>query len=57
MWNDIGTQANDVDKEIDRYYEELYRQLQQQRDELKNKLHETSRQKKIEVTVQLEEIK
>ena len=54
--NEIGTQANGIDKEIDRYYEELHRQLQQQRDELKNKLHETSRQKKREVTVQLEEI-
>ena len=52
----IGVQADDIDKEIDRYYEELHRRLQQQRDELKKELHETSRQKKKEVTVQLEEM-
>ena len=55
--NEIGTQANGIDKEINSYYEELQRKLHQQRDELKNKLHETSRQKKIQVAVQLEEIK
>ena len=52
----IGTQADDIDKEIDRYYEELHRRLQQQRDELKKELHEACRQKKKEVTLQLEEM-
>ena len=52
----IGVQADDVDKEIDRYYEELHRRLQQQRDELKKELHEACRQKKKEVTLQLEEM-
>ena len=52
----IGTQADDIDKEIDRYYEELQRQLQQQRDKLKKELHEASRQKKKEVTLQLEQM-
>ena len=52
----IATQANDIDKEIDRYYEELHRRLQQQRDELKKELHDASRQKKQEVTLQLEQM-
>ena len=34
----IGAQADDIDKEIDRYYDELHRRLQQQRDELKKEL-------------------
>ena len=50
----IGAQADDIDKEIDRYYEELHRRLQQQRDDLKKELHEACRQKKKEVTLQLE---
>ena len=52
----IGAQADHIDKEIDRYYEELHRRLQQQRDELKKELHEASRQKKKEVTLQLEQM-
>ena len=52
----IGAQAVEIDKEIDRYYEELYQRLQQQRDELKKELHEASRQKKKEVTLQLEQM-
>ena len=52
----IGAQTDDIDKEIDRYYEELHRQLQQQRDELKKELHEACRQKKKEVTLQLEQM-
>ena len=52
----IGAQADDIDKEIDRYYEELQRKLQQQRDELKKELHEACRQKKKEVTLQLEQM-
>ena len=52
----IGAQADDVDKEIDRYYEELHRQLQQQRDQLKKELHEACRHKKKEFTLQLEEV-
>ena len=52
----IGAQTDDIDKEIDRYYEELHRRLQQQRDELKKELHEACRQKKKEVTLQLEQM-
>ena len=54
--NNIGAQADDIDKEIDRYYEELHRQLHQQREELKKELHEVSRQKKREIPLQLEQI-
>ena len=54
--NNIVAQADDIDKEIDRYYEELHRRLQQQRDELKKELHEACRQKKKEVTLQLEQM-
>ena len=52
----IGAQTDDIDKEIDRYYEELHRRLQQQRDDLKEELHETCQQKKKEVTLQLEKM-
>ena len=48
----VRTQADD----IDRYYEELHLRLQQQRDELKKELHEACRQKKKEVTLQLEQM-
>ena len=54
--NKIGAQADDIDKEIDRYYEELHRRLQQQRDELKKELHEACRQKKKEFTLQMEQM-
>ena len=54
--NKIGVQADDIDKEIDRYYEELHRRLQQQRDELKKELHETCGQNKKEVALQLEQM-
>ena len=54
--DNIGAQADHIDKEIDRYYEELHQRLQQQRDELKKELHEASRQKKKEVTLQLEQM-
>ena len=56
MRDKIGAQADDIDKEIDRYYEELHQRLLQQRDELKKELHEASRQKKKEVTLQLEQM-
>ena len=56
MRDKIGAQADNIDKEIDRYYEELHQRLQQQRDELKKELHEACRQKKKEVTLQLEEM-
>ena len=56
MRGKIGAQADDIDKEIDRYFEELHRRLQQQRDELKKELHEACRQKKKEVTLQLEQM-
>ena len=52
----IGAQADDIDKEIDKYYEELHRRLHQQKDELKMELHEASRQNKKEVTLQLEQM-
>ena len=52
----IGAQADDIDKEIDRYYEELHQRLLQQRDELKKELHEACRQKKKEVALQLEQM-
>ena len=39
MRDKIGAQADDTDKEMDRYCEELHRRPQQQRDELKE-LHE-----------------
>ena len=52
----IGAQANDIDKEIDRYYEELHKRLQHQRDELKKELRDVSTQKKKEVTLQLEHV-
>ena len=54
--NAIGAQADEIDKEIDMYYEELHRRLHQQRDELKKELHEVSKQKKKEVTLQLEQM-
>ena len=52
----IGAQDDDIDKEVDRYYEELHRRLQQQKDELKKELHEACRQKKKGVTLQLEQM-
>ena len=52
----IGTQADDIDKEIDRYYEELHQRLQQQRDELKKELHEVCREKKKELILHLEQM-
>ena len=56
MRDKIGTQADSIDKEIDRYYDELHRRLQLQRDALKKELHETSNQKKKEVALQLEQM-
>ena len=56
MRDEIEAQADDIDAEIDRYYEELHRRLQQQRDELKKELHEACKQKKKEVTLQLEQM-
>ena len=52
----IGAQADDIDKEIDRYYIELQEKLHQQRDKLKERLHEASRQKVNDVTLQLEQM-
>ena len=56
MRDKIGAQADDIDKEIDIYYEELHRRLQQQRDELKMELHEASKLKRKEVILQLEQM-
>ena len=55
MRDKIGAQADDIDKEIDRYFEELHQRLHQQRDELKKELHKACKQKKKEVTLQLEQ--
>ena len=52
----IVAQADDINKEIDRYYEEVHRRLQQQRDELKKELCDASIQNKKEVTLQLEQM-
>ena len=49
----IKTQADDIDKEINRYYIELQQRLHQQRNNLKEKLHETARQKMNDVMSQL----
>jgi len=42
----IASQASEVDQQIDLYYDELHRQLQQQREEVKNKLRESSAKNK-----------
>lgn len=55
--NKIGTQADDISKEIDRYYEGLYQKLQQQRDELQKELREAFAQKTNKVTLQLGQVK
>ena len=52
----IEVQADDIDKEIDRYYIELQQRLHQQRDKLKERLHEASRQKVNDVMLQLEQM-
>ena len=52
----MGAQADDIDKEIDRYYDELHQRLQQQRDELKKELHEASKHKRKEVMLELEQM-
>ena len=53
---DIGSQATEIDQQIDSYYEELHQQLQQQREELKRKLQEKSTQKKKAISLQLEQL-
>ena len=53
---EIGAQTNEVDQQIDLYYEELHQQLQQQREELKKKLQEMSKQKKKAISLQLEQL-
>ena len=52
----IEAQADDIDKEIDRYYIELQQRLHQQRDKLKERLHIASRQKVNDVMSQLEQM-
>ena len=56
MRNKIGIQADEIDKQIDGYYEELLQRLRQQRDQLKKELQEVCRQKKKDVTRQLEQM-
>ena len=56
MRDKIGVQADEIDKEIDGYYKELQQRLRQQRDKLKKELREVCRQKKKEVTRQLEQM-
>ena len=53
---EIGTQATEVDQQIDLYYEELHKQLQQQREELKGKLQDISKQKRKAISQQVEQI-
>ena len=53
---EIGTQATEVDQQIDLYYEELHQELQQQRGGLKRKLQEISKQKKKAISQQVEQI-
>ena len=49
-----GAQADDVDKEIDKYYDTLLKRLLQQRDQLKKELFEVFRQQKKQFVVKLE---
>ena len=56
MRDKVQAQANDVDEEINKYYDKLLKRLLLQRDELKKELHEVSRQKKKQFTVKLERI-
>ena len=56
MRDKIRAQADDIDEEIDKYYEELHRRLQQQRDKLTKELHEVSRKKKKKANLQLEQM-
>ena len=52
----IGSQASEVEQQIDVYYEQLQRRLQQQREDLKKELCEVSAQKKKAVSLQLEQM-
>ena len=52
----VEIQATEVDQQIDDYYDQLQRRLQQQREELKKELHEVSSQKKIALSLQLEQM-
>ena len=56
MRDKIGAQADDIDKEIDKYYDELHRRLQQQRVELKKELREAAKLKRKEITLQFEQM-
>ena len=53
----IESQAAKIKQEIDIYYDQLQQQLQQERDYLQKELHEVSRQKKIAIILQLEQMK
>ena len=52
----IGSQATEVEQQIDVSYEQLQRRLQQQRENLKKELCEVSTQKKKSVSLQLEQM-
>jgi len=52
----LQTQAAEVDRQIDDYYEQLQQRLRQQKEELKEELHEISKQKKKAVSVQMEQM-
>ncbi|XP_065893275.1 E3 ubiquitin-protein ligase TRIM71-like [Dysidea avara] len=52
----IGSQATEVEQQIDVYYEQLQQRLQQQREDLKKELREVSTQKKKSVSLQLEQM-
>ena len=52
----IGSQATEVEQQIDVYYGKLQKQLNQQREDLVKELREVSTQKKKAVSLQLEQL-
>jgi len=51
--DEIRSQTNDIDQQIDAYYDQLMQRLQQQREDLKNESHEISSQKMEMISQQL----
>ena len=52
----IRRQGEEVDKNIDQYYDELVQELMKQKDEVKQQAHDAVSQKEKAVTTQLEEV-
>ena len=52
----IGSQATEIERKVDDYYEQIWQRLQQQREDVKKELHGVSTQKKKEVSIQLEQM-